>query len=125
MSPTRERDLRAARNEDLFRRLNERLHVLTQFGSPEDGAEDGQPQRERFVCECASASCSQVVELTPGEYTAVREGARRFLVYPDASHTLPDVERVVRRHRRYWVVEKVGDAGDAAEALDERPVDPL
>jgi len=45
MSPTRERDLRAARNEDLFRRLNERLHVLTQFGSPEDGAEDGQPQR--------------------------------------------------------------------------------
>jgi hypothetical protein len=32
---------------------------------------------------------------------------------------------VVRRHQRYWVVEKVGDAGDAAEALDERPVDPL
>jgi hypothetical protein len=124
MGPTRQRDLRAARNEDLFRRLNERLHVLTRFR--EDGPADGRPQqRERFVCECASATCSRVVELTSEEYRAVRERARCFLVYPDRTHTMPELEHVIARNARYWVVEKHGDAGAAAEALDGQPVDPL
>jgi hypothetical protein len=33
---------------------------------------------------------------------------------------LPDVERVVERHDTYWVVEKIGRAGEVSERLDER-----
>ena len=45
---------------------------------------------ERFLCECSQTSCSRVLELTPSEYRSVRETNRRFLVFPDASHTEPE-----------------------------------
>jgi hypothetical protein len=54
-----------------------------------------------------------------GEYDAVRARATWFVVRPDEDHVLPDVERVVRRTPGYWIVEKLGEAGDAA-ALDPR-----
>ena len=69
--------------------------------------------------------CSQVIELTPTEYRRVRETNRRFLVAPDATHTSPDLEVVVERHERYWVVEKVGEAGEEADSLADRESDPL
>ena len=123
MSPDAQRDMRAARNEDLFRRLNERLLTLTQFAAPD--VDEPDTTHERFVCECASASCSRVVELTPDEYRGVRAKSTSFLIYPDGAHTMPELERVVERHARYWIVEKYGAAGAAAEALDAQPVDPL
>ena len=116
------RETRAAENEDLFRRLNERLHVLARVAA--SAVESSQAQ-ERFLCECAQVRCSQVIELTPEEYRAVRETGRRFLVVPDAAHTSPDLEVVVERHDRYWVVEKLGEAGAEAESLAERNSDPL
>jgi hypothetical protein len=36
---------------------------------------------------------------------------------------LHQVERVVARDERYWIVEKVGTAGELAESLDERTDD--
>jgi hypothetical protein len=36
----------------------------------------------------------------------------------------PEVERVLARYERYWVVEKLGEAADVTEALDERGQDP-
>jgi hypothetical protein len=42
----------------------------------------------------------------------VRATPRRFVVKP--GHVHPDVERVVSRSVTYWVVEKVGEAGDVA-----------
>ena len=42
---------------------------------------------------------------------------RRFLTVPDALHTSPEIENVVERHDRYWIVEKRGDAGREAEEL--------
>jgi hypothetical protein len=35
-------------------------------------------------------------------------------------HVVPDVERVVEKRERYWVVEKLGEAAVAAEELDIR-----
>ena len=66
-----------------------------------------------------------MVELTAGEYRRVRATNRRFLVFPDPSHTSPDLETVVERHERYWVVEKNGEAGEEAEALAEGTRGPL
>jgi hypothetical protein len=111
--PSEEREKRAARNEDLFRQVNERLHDLAVIaGSSEP--------HEKFVCECEQTSCSLLVELTAGEYRAVRENDSRFLVFPEPWHTSPELEVVVERRGRYWVVEKRGDAGDEAENLAER-----
>ena len=118
------RQARAARNEDLFRRLNERLHALAEHARDATATATEDP-RERFVCECASAECSKVVELTGEEYTSVRAVGTRFIVFPDMSHVRRDLEDVVERHDRYWVVEKHGEAGDVAEALVEFPGDPL
>ena len=109
-----DRESRAAENEDLFRRLNERLHALATVASDSVLAAD---TPERFLCECSQTSCSRVLELTPSEYTAVRATNRRFLVFPDPSHTDPDLETVVERNERFWVVEKDGEAGAEAESL--------
>jgi len=120
-----DRQSRAARNEDLFRRLNERLRALAEHAQHEPVATATEPSLERFVCECVQTDCSLVVELTVDEYTAVRATGRRFLVYPDASHTSPDLEAIVERHDRYWVVQKKGEAGVEAESLADRPGVPL
>lgn len=111
------RDERAASNEDLFRRMNERLHALaTLTDSPEP--------YERFVCECTDPGCAVVIELMPDEYRTVRGDGARFVVHPAASHTDTSVEAVVRRFDRYWVVEKTGRAGQEAERLadDDAPL---
>jgi hypothetical protein len=39
----------------------------------------------------------------------VRENPTHFAVVTSDEHVIPDVERVVERHARYWVVEKVGE----------------
>jgi len=117
----RARELRAARNEDRFRRLNERLHALSEHAQREQLA----MATERFVCECAQGNCTTVVELTTDEYESVRATPTRFLVCPDAAHTSPDLEEIVERQDRYWVVQKMGEAGIEAEALVDRPAEPL
>ena len=117
-----ERDTRAAENEDLFRRLNERLHALASVASS-SVLESDVP--ERFLCECSQTDCSRVLELTPTEYRSVRETNRRFLVFPDPSHIDSSLETVVEEHESFWVVEKNGEAGEEAESLAEGNTNPL
>lgn len=106
-----ERGDRAARNEALFRRVNERLEEVNEaFQVVTDQAE--------FVCECASLDCAERIQLTLREYEAVRSVSTQFVIKP--GHLLPDDERVVERHDEYLVVEKVGHAGERARELDPR-----
>lgn len=69
----------------------------------------------RIVCECASDSCADRIELTPDEYMEVRAKPRTFAVLPSETHVFADIERVVARNGRFWTVEKVGRAGYVAE----------
>jgi hypothetical protein len=39
---------------------------------------------------------------------------------PSEEHCWPDVEQVIRGTDRYWVVEKLGHAGEVAECNDLR-----
>ena len=119
---TSNRETRAAENEDLFRRLNERLHQLATVASSSVLDAD---VPERFLCECSQTDCSRVLELTPTEYRSVRETNRRFLVFPDPSHIDSSLETVVEEHESYWVVEKNGEAGEEAESLAEGNTNPL
>jgi hypothetical protein len=100
---------RAARNEVVFRRVNEEVAGLGQGGV----------SVFTFVCECSDASCVERIELPLEEYEAVRADSRRFLLKPGHDHG--EVERVVDRRDGYIVVEKLGDAGELAERNDPRP----
>jgi len=93
-------------NEAAFRKVNEGIEA----GSDHN--------RLTFACECGVLGCNQLLQLSRGEYEAVRAHSRRFLLLP--GHELSDVERVIERHDNYLVVEKVGDAGDIAERTDPR-----
>jgi hypothetical protein len=73
-----------------------------------------------WICECADETCTERIELTPQQYEGVREDPTHFIVAPDQVHVVPDVERVIEQHARYWVVGKVGEAAHVAEKLDPR-----
>ena len=105
-----EREVRAARNESLFRSLNERLDQVREVTSAEEPTE--------YFCECAQRGCASTVALSSQEYELVRSAGDRFLVIPD--HVVPDIEQVLEEHENYWIVEKLGVGSYVAEALDPR-----
>jgi len=102
-------DERLARNEALFREVNERIRNV---------AAGGQSDRYDFLCECADAACAQRVSLTLAEYERVRAVAARFLLAP--GHAVPGIEHVVEDDGGHIVVEKSGAAGRVARDLDPR-----
>ena len=97
---------RAARNEALFREVNENIARLEErFGESEP--------HPVFICECSSDLCTDPMTVDADTYRRVREHPRRFLVLP--GHVDESLENVVERHSEYLVVEKTGAAGDVAE----------
>jgi hypothetical protein len=91
---------RAARNEEVFRDVNERI---------EQGAEmHDVPGEVRYHCECERVSCFEMVPLERAEYERVAAERYRFVIAP--GHEDPKIERVVERHESYLVVEKIGEA---------------
>jgi hypothetical protein len=102
---------RLGKNEVILRDLNERLKA------------HGSSQSQRFsewVCECADMGCLEPVELSIAEYEAVRTDPTRFVVAPRDEHVTRDIERVVEREDRYWIVEKMGVAAEVSRKLDPR-----
>jgi hypothetical protein len=102
---------RAARNEALFRRVNERVEEVNQAFESLLGDAD-------FFCECAEVDCMEKITMTLAEYEELRSDPTHFAVKP--GHELPDNERVVEERVRYLVVEKFGRAGERAVELDPR-----
>jgi hypothetical protein len=95
------------KNEALFREVNERIRELN------DGFDNSTEDPVDFVCECSLEGCRDYVPLTLADYADVRADPTHFLVAP--GHVWhPDNERDIARHERYWIVEKVGPAADAA-----------
>jgi hypothetical protein len=106
---------RRARNEALFREVNERIGELDTGLS---ASEEDDSQLVGFVCECPREDCSETLEVTRDEYEAVRNNPQRFLVLP--GHEDGDIAHVVERHSSYLVVEKEGEAGAIAREQDAR-----
>ena len=98
---------RAAKNQSLFREVNERIQDLAPTGHPVG-----------FICECLNTECDQPVALTVEEYEQIRSGSTKFLVLP--GHEVERVEEVVGLTDRYLVVSKLGIGGRFAAALDPR-----
>jgi hypothetical protein len=106
-----EREIRAARNQSLFRAVNEQIEHMNQALATLTGS-------FAITCECADASCIETIDLSPGQYEAIRAQPRCFAVLP--GHVYPNVEDVVRESDGFVVVEKNATAGDVAEVLDPR-----
>ena len=103
---TEDEQSKAARNEMLFRSVNERISEVS--------ADEVQPSEQvAFLCECADTECMRTMNMTLAEFEAAHASPTLFPLLP--GHEWPDVERVVERHDdRYIVVEKVGEAGRKA-----------
>ena len=71
---------RAARNEVVFRHVNEEVADLGQ----------GSGTGTSFVCECSDTSCIERIDVPLELYEAVRANPRRFLVKPGHEH--PELE---------------------------------
>jgi hypothetical protein len=84
---------RLARNQVLFREVNERLRELL----------DGSIGQTEFLCECSNPDCTETLPLEVAEYERARALPTRFLVVP--GHENPGAERVVWRSDRYNLVE--------------------
>jgi len=107
------RSERAARNQSLYRSLNEKILELQQTLA-EAGIENTE-----WICECADTDCTVRVAATLPEYEKVRSNPRTFIVC--RGHIHPEVERVLSETDRYMVVEKIDHAGQIAETLNPRP----
>ena len=98
---------RAAKNQALFREVNERIEELSK------------PAYSRaFICECCNVECNQTLAITIEEYERMRSDGNRFAVLP--GHEDRDVEDVVEATERYLIVAKLGSGGTLAEQLDPR-----
>ena len=103
-----EREIRAARNQSMFRAINERLTREDRMAEITGG--------HMIACECADATCVQTLAITTAQYQEIRREPRRFAVLP--GHVYPDVENVISESGAYVVVEKIGQAAQVAEELE-------
>jgi hypothetical protein len=103
---------RAARNEALFREVNEQAQRL--------GRDWEQPgETPLFICECADDACTERIAIPAEIYARVRENPRQFLIRPGHEHA--ELERVVATTADYLIVEKTGTAGNVAERTTPPP----
>jgi hypothetical protein len=105
-----EREERIARNEALFRNVNERVRELaTQFADAEPVA---------FVCECGQSDCAESLPVPLSDYERIRADSTQFIVAP--GHEVPEVERIVERKDGYDVVRKHVEEARIAIETDPR-----
>jgi hypothetical protein len=100
-----------AKNEELFRKVNERIETVSESVAPDDLLME-------YLCECDKPDCYERVKARREEYESVRAESTHFIVVP--GHEDPKVERVVLSTERFFVVEKQGAAAQDAEESDPR-----
>ncbi len=104
-----EREERVAKNEAVFREVNERISDITDH-----------EELIEFLCECSDMQCIAPVSMTRGEYERVRAESTWFFVVP--GHSTDDIETVVEEHSRFHIVQKRAGI-PAAVAIETDPRD--
>jgi hypothetical protein len=100
-----------AKNEELFRKVNERIDDVSASVDLDD-------RQMEFLCECDRPDCYEKVNATRAEYESLRAVPTHFIVLP--GHEDPRVERVAYSTERFFVVEKQGEAAEDAVETDPR-----
>ena len=101
---------RAARNEALFREVNEQVRSISSDFDPGTRIVD-------FVCECSDDTCIERLRVPLSVYERVRSDSRQFILKPGHETA---IERVISREDGFVVVEKEGTAGRIATQTDPR-----
>jgi hypothetical protein len=102
---------RLARNELLFRDLNEQVELVA------DSLDEAGTLFE-FFCECSDVDCTLRLPMALAVYEEVRSDPTLFVVAP--SHDNPEIEDVLSRTDAYQIVRKRGEAAQFAAADDPR-----
>jgi hypothetical protein len=103
------RERRIARNEAVFREVNERVEEVS----------DRTPgELIEFLCECGDDKCTESIAMTRAEYERLRSDPLLFGIKP--GHGIPDVEEVVGGGERFQIVRKFQDEAAIARATDPR-----
>lgn len=105
------REERLARNEVLFREVNERIEEMR-------SGEDGEIE---FLCECGLETCTAVIKLSTNEYEKLRSDPTTFAVAP--GHEIEDIEAVVSESDHFNVVRKHESESEIARRMDPRSPD--
>jgi hypothetical protein len=105
---SRDRQLRAAENQLVFRAVNERIKELGEQVLDAVSEID-------FACECHDMDCHRPIAMTIEEFEAIDRADNRFIVC--RGHEDLDVEDVVGERDGYLIVAK---RGAAAEVVKER-----
>ena len=107
-----DRDKKLARNETVFRSVNENIEktaVENRYGT------EGPPS---FVCECSRPDCGELIRLSITQYEDVRSRPERFFILP--GHEMPGIENIVERYDGFVVIEKIGVGREVSEETDPR-----
>lgn len=115
MTETQTTAERVARNDAIFRDANERIRDAAR----EYAVTEAVP----FICECAAATCTEIVRLQLPEYEAVRADPVCFINAPGHHTSAQGWAEVVEHRDGYDLVKKVGQAAALVEALDPRRTD--
>lgn len=90
-------DERLAKNESLFRAVNERLDELGEAASWSKTTD--------YLCECSDTTCIETIELTNDEYERARSRPTVFMLIP--GHQRLEIERVIEENEHFLLVEKI------------------
>ena len=112
------RRVRAAKNQSLFREVNERIEQLAAGKPGSTFKEMRLAMQIDLACECMDESCAKEVTMTVEQYEAIRAESNSFFVIP--GHEVSDVEEIGHRGAKYVVVRKLGSGAAVAEKFDPR-----
>jgi hypothetical protein len=104
-----DRHARLARNETIFREVNERIEEL---------ARRGEFDSLDILCECGNADCKEPLRVSVVEYERVRQHPTDFFVAP--GHVIPAIEKVIDEKQSFDVVRKLAEEGELARKTDPR-----
>jgi hypothetical protein len=104
-----DRHARLARNETIFREVNERIEEL---------AQRGELDLLDILCECGNPDCKEPLRVSVVEYERVRQQPTDFFVAP--GHVIPAIEKVVDEKQSFDVVRKLAEEGEPAQKTDPR-----
>src|SRR5919201_1533367 len=91
----RDRTPQSGGKQNLFREVNELARSLN--GNVTAAFEE-------WLCECGNEACTQRIALTRAEYERLREHPDHYAVAPSVDHVFAEMESVVERCERFWVV---------------------
>jgi hypothetical protein len=107
-----ERTKKVARNQALYREVNERIEELNEAFGEISG-------EFLVVCECGDPVCAEQIALSRRAYERTRANPAQFIVRP--GHQVAAVEEIVATEPEYMVVEKhEGTPARLAEETDPR-----